>query len=196
MGVDNYDSICKSHWVHSVLNQNIFPDCKLYLRVLPFAITLESNSVVENNHYHKKRRNMKINLRKTIENTVTVCDEFPFYVEELSPSGEMPTLLGMADEKYSFSEMDDEFFDFVSRKVHENGIYIRLIHIIEKESDKSHITFEIETGLEKTTIKTQFSDLDEVTDIGIKIQGSDITVGTTKFSKRPHFERIDENFCL
>ncbi|MBR0058687.1 MAG: hypothetical protein IJP99_05075 [Methanobrevibacter sp.] len=81
---------------------------------------------------------MKINIRKTIENTVTVADEFPFYVEELAPSGEMPTLLGMADEKYSFSEMDDEFFDFVSRKVHENGIYIRLIHIIEKESDKSH----------------------------------------------------------
>ncbi|WP_407420805.1 hypothetical protein [Methanobrevibacter sp.] len=139
---------------------------------------------------------MNINLRKTIENTVPVCDEFPFYVEELSPSGEMPTLLGMADEKYSFSEMDDEFFDFVSRKVHENGIYIRLIHIIEKSADESHITFEIETGLEKTTIKTQFSDLDEVTDIGIKIQGSDITVGTTKFSKRPHFERIDENEFL
>ena len=139
---------------------------------------------------------MKIYLRKTIENTVTVCDEFPFYVEELNASGEMPTLLGMADEKYSFSEMDDEFFEFVSRKADENGIYIRLIHIIEKDYDDSHITLEIETGLEKTTIKTQFTNLNEVTDIGIKIQKNDITVGTTNFSKRPHFEKIDENEFL
>ena len=139
---------------------------------------------------------MKINLRKTIENTVTVCDEFPFYVEELNASGEMPTLLGLADEKYSFSEMDDEFFEFVSRKADENGIYIRLIHIIEKSYDDSHITLEIETGLEKTTIKTQFTNLNEVTDIGIKIQKNDITVGTTSFSKRPHFEKIDENEFL
>ena len=139
---------------------------------------------------------MKINVRKTIENTVTVCDEFPFYVEELNESDEMPTLLGLADEKYSFSEMDDEFFDFVSRKINENWIYVRLIHIIEKSADKSHVTFEIETGLEKTTIKTNFNSLNEVTDIGIKIHGSDITVGTTKFSKRPHFEKIDENEFL
>ena len=74
---------------------------------------------------------MKINVRKTIENTVIVPDEFPFYVEELSASDEMPTLLGLADEKYTFDEMDDEFFDFVSRKINENGIYIRLIHLIE-----------------------------------------------------------------
>ena len=139
---------------------------------------------------------MKINIRKTIENTVTVCDEFPFYVEELNAFDEMPTLLGLADEKYSFSEMDDEFFDFVSRKINENGIYIRLIHIIEKSIDQTCVTFEIETGLKKTLIKAQVDDLDEVTDIGIKICGSDITVGTTIFSKRPHFERIDENDFL
>lgn len=53
---------------------------------------------------------MKINVKKTIIHTVTVSDEFPFYVEELNASDEMPTLLGLADEKYSFSEMNDEFF--------------------------------------------------------------------------------------
>ena len=42
---------------------------------------------------------MKINVRKTLQNTVTVPDEFPFYVEELTSSDEMPTLLGLADEK-------------------------------------------------------------------------------------------------
>ena len=78
---------------------------------------------------------MKINVRKTLENTVTVPDEFPFYVEELTSSDEMPTLLGLADEKYTYSEMDDEFFDFVSRKINDDGVYIRLIHIIVKETD-------------------------------------------------------------
>ena len=32
---------------------------------------------------------MQINIRKTIENTVPVLDEFPFYVEELNASDEM-----------------------------------------------------------------------------------------------------------
>jgi hypothetical protein len=139
---------------------------------------------------------MKINVRKTIENTVTVPDEFPFYVEELSSSDVMPTLLGLADEKYTYREMDDEFFDFVSRKINENGIYIRLIHIIAKEIDADSITLEIESGLRKTTIKTDACDLGEVTDIGIKIHGDSVSVGTTNYCDRPHFERIDENELL
>ncbi|MBQ2612565.1 MAG: hypothetical protein IJG19_01610 [Methanobrevibacter sp.] len=139
---------------------------------------------------------MKINVRKTLQNTVTVPDEFPFYVEELTSSDEMPTLLGLADEKYTYSEMDDEFFDFVSRKINENGVYIRLIHIIVKETDADCITLEIESGLRKTIIKTDIRDLEEVTDIGIKIHGDSISVGTTVYSSKPHFERIDENEFL
>lgn len=141
-------------------------------------------------------RNMKINIRKTIENTVTVPDEFPFYVEELTSSDVMPTLLGLADEKYTYSEMDDEFFDFLSRKINENGIYIRLIHLIVKEIDTNYLTLEIERGPIKTTIKTDVRDLDEVTDIGIKVQGDDICVGTTNYSFKPCFEKIDENEFL
>ena len=139
---------------------------------------------------------MKINVRKTIENTVTVPDEFPFYVEELTSSDIMPTLLGLADEKYTYSEMDDEFFDFVSRKINENGIYIRLIHLIIKEINNDCITLEIERGSVKSTIRTDIHDLEEVTDIGIKIHGDDITVGTTNYSSKPHFEKIDENEFL
>ena len=139
---------------------------------------------------------MKINVRKTIENTVTVPDEFPFYVEELTSSDEMPTLLGLADEKYTYSEMDDEFFDFVSRKINENGIYIRLIHLMIKEINNDCITLEIERGSIKTTIRTDIPDLDEVTVIGIKIRGDDITVGTTNYSSKPHFEKIDGNEFL
>ena len=139
---------------------------------------------------------MKINVRKTIENTVTVPDEFPFYVEELTASDEMPTLLGLADEKYTFNEMNDEFFDFVSRKINENGIYVRLIHIIEKSTEDNIITFEIESGFTKTTIKIPECNLDEVTDIGIKIHGTDITIGKTSYSKNPHFEQINKNDIL
>lgn len=139
---------------------------------------------------------MKINVRKTIENTVTVPEEFPFYVEELTSSDVMPTLLGLADEKYTYSEMDDEFFEFVSRKIHENGIYIRLIHILVMDMGADSITLEIESGSGKTTIKTDILDLDEVTDIGIKICGDKITVGTTDYADKPHFERIDENHFL
>ncbi len=142
----------------------------------------------------KKRKNMKINVRKTIENTVPVADEFPFYVEELSVNDEMPTLLGLADEKYTFSEMDDDFFEFVSRKISENGVYVRLIHITQKSCENHNVTFEIETGFTKTTIKAKNETLDEVTDIGIKIHGDDVTVGITSYSKRPHFERIDNEF--
>ena len=139
---------------------------------------------------------MKINVRKTIENTVIVPDEFPFYVEELTASDEMPTLLGLADEKYTFDEMDDEFFDFVSRKINENGIYVRLIHLVEMSNEKNSITFEIESGLTKTTIKIPESLLDEVTDIGIKIHGDDITIGKTSYFKKPHFEQISKNDIL
>jgi hypothetical protein len=139
---------------------------------------------------------MQINIRKTIENTVPVLDEFPFYVEELNASDEMPTLLGLADEKYTFDCMNDEFFEFVSRKSNENGVYIRLIHVLEKSRKNDNVTLEIESGHTKTTITTEYLLDDEVTDIGIKICGDEITVGTTDYSRRPRFERIDENVLL
>ncbi|WP_407414620.1 hypothetical protein [Methanobrevibacter sp.] len=139
---------------------------------------------------------MKINVRKTIENTVIVPDEFPFYVEELSAGDEMPTLLGLADEKYTFDEMDDEFFDFVSRKINENGIYVRLIHLVETSTEKNLITVEIESGSTRTTVKIPETALDEVTDIGIKIHGDEITIGKTSYIKKPHFEKFSKNDIL
>lgn len=139
---------------------------------------------------------MQINIRKTIETSVSVADEFPFYVEELSASGEMPTLLGLADEKYSFDEMNDEFFDFVSRKADENGVYIRLIHILEKSCADNSVTFEVETGLSKSIISVEDPHLGEVTDIGIKVRGGEITVGTTVYNPKPHFETLRDNDFL
>lgn len=139
---------------------------------------------------------MQLNIRKTIETSVTVCDEFPFYVEELGPEGEMPALSGNADEKYTFSEMNDEFFDFISRKASADGIFIRLVHIIEKSSLDNMVTFEVETGLEKSTFDAENPGLDEVTDIGIRVKGDEITLGTTVFDPKPHFESLDDKDFL
>ena len=102
---------------------------------------------------------MEINVRKTIENTVTVKDELPFYIDELSANDEMPTYMGMADEKYTFSEMDDDFFDFVNQKINDNGIYIRLVHIIETSIKSDRVTLNVEAGslVKPITVKEEIS---------------------------------------
>ncbi|SDA57934.1 hypothetical protein [Methanobrevibacter millerae] len=139
---------------------------------------------------------MQINIRKTIQTTVTVADEFLFYVEELDASGEMPTLLGLADEKYTFDGMDDEFFEFVERKMNESGIYVRLIHVVEKSCAGSTVTFEVESGLAKSAVVFENPDLGEVTDIGIRIHGNNVTLGTTVYNPRPHFESLAGHVLL
>ena len=139
---------------------------------------------------------MEINVRKTIENTVTVKDELPFYIDELAVNDEMPTYMGMADEKYSFSEMDDEFFDFVERKINENGIYIRLVHIIETSIKSGCVTLDVEAGSHVETITVEEEISSQVIDYGIKIKGSEVLLGRSVFDKRPHFSKIDENDFL
>lgn len=139
---------------------------------------------------------MKIDIEKTIKNAVPVEDEFPFYVEELSANGEMPTLMGLADEKYSFGEMDDDFFEFIQRKVNENGVYIRLIHITEKRAVNGSISLEIEAGQCTKTLEVSQETLYEVSDFGIKIEGDEITCGRTVFCENPRFEKLDENDFL
>ena len=139
---------------------------------------------------------MEINVRKTIKKTVTVKDELPFYVDELSANDEMPTYMGIADEKYSFSDMDDEFFDFVERKINENGIYIRLVHVIETSIKSNCITLDVEAGSIKKTITVEEEISSQVIDYGIKVKGSEVSLGTTVFDERPHFSQIDENDFL
>ena len=55
-------------------------------------------------------RKIKIDIKKTVENSVGKNDDFHFFVDELTSENYMPTYGGMADEKYSFEEMNDEFF--------------------------------------------------------------------------------------
>ena len=139
---------------------------------------------------------MEINVRKTIENTVTIKDELPFYIDELSANDEMPTYMGMADEKYTFSEMDDDFFDFVNQKINDNGIYIRLVHIIETSIKSDCVTLNVEAGSLVKTITVQEEISSQVIDYGIKVKGNEVLLGRSVFDQRPHFSKIDENDFL
>lgn len=139
---------------------------------------------------------MEINVRKTIENTVTIKDELPFYIDELSANDEMPTYMGMADEKYTFSEMDDDFFDFVNQKINGNGIYIRLVHIIETSIKSDCVTLNVEAGSLVKTITVEEEISSQVIDYGIKVKGNEVLLGRSVFDQRPHFSKIDENDFL
>lgn len=139
---------------------------------------------------------MEFNVRKTIENTVTVKDEFAFYIDELSANDEMPTYMGTADEKYSFDEMDDDFFEFVNRKINENGIYIRLVHVTETAIKADGVILDVEAGSLKKTVTVEEEISSEVIDYGIKVKGRQILLGRSVFDGNPHFSQIDEGDFL
>ena len=75
---------------------------------------------------------INVNVKKTVEHSVAGNAEFHFYVDELSADNGMPTYVGKADEKYTFDEMDDAFFEFLERKSHQDGIFIRLVFAMSK----------------------------------------------------------------
>lgn len=94
----------------------------------------------------------------------------------------MPTYVGMADEKYSFEEMNDEFFKFLYDKASQDGIYIRLIYASCMCSSNLNAIFELEFNGFRETFETD--DFDnilefEFADFGVKVKGDEITLGTT-----------------
>lgn len=127
------------------------------------------------------KRNINLNIKKTVENSVCGNDEFHFYVDELTSKDCMPTYAGMADEKYAFDEMDEEFFEFLSRKADGDGIYIRLVYATAGEIDGEAV-FELEYGGAKGEYRTGDTDdvlVFEFADFGIKVKGSEVTFGAT-----------------
>ena len=127
------------------------------------------------------KRNINLNIKKTVENSVCGNDEFHFYVDELTSKDCMPTYAGMADEKYAFDEMDEEFFEFLSRKADGDGIYIRLVYATAGEIDGEAV-FELEYGGAKEEYRTGDTDdvlVFEFADFGIKVKGSEVTFGAT-----------------
>ena len=125
--------------------------------------------------------NINLNVRKTVENSVAGNEDFHFYVDELTSRDYMPTYAGMADEKYGYDEMDDEFFEFVERKASEDGIYIRLV-FATGQMGNCEAVFHLEYGGREREFRT--SDVDSVcvfefADFGVKVKGKEVTFGAT-----------------
>ena len=66
------------------------------------------------------KRENDIDVRRTVEKAVNGNCEFHFFVDELTADDYMPTYAGIADEKYSYDQMDDEFFKFMNEYLKEN----------------------------------------------------------------------------
>ena len=125
-------------------------------------------------------RKININVPKTVEKAVNGNEDFHFYVDELTSNDCMPTYVGRADEKYTFESMDDAFFEFLERKIHENGINIRMIHATGESASEGAV-FTLECGNMTKTFKTSSSEVlvFEFADFGIKVLNDEVTLGTT-----------------
>lgn len=127
-------------------------------------------------------RDINVDIRRTVENSVCGSDEFHFFVDELTSANRMPTYQGMADEKYAFDEMNDEFFEFLNAKAAKDGIYIRLVFANGSDENDGEAVFNLEYCDTKETFRT--GELDEIlvfefADFGIRIKGSCVTFGAT-----------------
>lgn len=127
------------------------------------------------------RRKNNLNVEKVVKRAVSNNPEFHFFVDELSEDNIMLTYAGMADEKYTFEEMDDGFFSFINRKIGENGIYLRICYLIGEIVDHEAI-FKIEIADRELDFKTNdFNNLlvVDMSDYGIKITADEVVLGTT-----------------
>lgn len=146
------------------------------------------------------KRENDIDVRRTVEKAVNGNCEFHFFVDELSANDCMPTYAGLADEKYAFDEMDDGFFDFINRKIHENGVYLRICYLTGEEISGEAI-FVVETAGNSTTFRT--NDLEEVcvvemADYGVKITPDEIIFGATVDGgccHTPYFAEFGSSRC-
>lgn len=123
---------------------------------------------------------MKIDIEKTFKKSVGENTDFHFYLDELASDDSMPTYAGCADEKYTFDEMSDEFFEFIQRKVSGDGIFIRLVFATSEIVGKS-VKFHLEYGMKTREFLARESDVQafESADYGVKIKGDVVSFGAT-----------------
>ena len=144
-------------------------------------------------------RKFDLDVKKTVEKSVGTRSDFHFHVDELDSKNFMQTYVGNADEKYSFDEMNDEFFEFLKRKAQGDGIYIRLVFACAVDSNDDEAAFKLEYGDESEIFKTR--ELDKVlefefADFGVKLQNGEITFGATVedgCGKTPFFAPFGSN---
>ena len=145
-------------------------------------------------------RENNINVRRTVEKAINNHPEFHFFVDELSANDYMPTYAGEADEKYTYDEIDDGFFEFIERKIGENGVYLRICYLTG-EQNASEARFEIEMPGRTLTFTTNELDSVQVVDMadyGIKITPDKIILGATidgGCSQTPYFAEFGSANC-
>lgn len=125
------------------------------------------------------QRKINLDVKKLVEKSVGKNTDFHFYVDELTSENFMPTYAGMADEKYAFEEMDDDFFNFLEEKRKGDGIFIRLIfaHGVNRPNGAE---FKLEYCGKECEFKT--NDLNDIhvfefAEFGVKVQGDTVTFG-------------------
>lgn len=123
----------------------------------------------------------KVNVKKTVEHSVAGNNEFHFYVDELAADNSMPTYVGKADEKYTYEEMDEDFFEFLERKSRQNGIYVRLVFSMSVEKKDKTIFQLVYGGEEEYFEPDSFDDVlvFEFADFGVKIKDGEVTLGAS-----------------
>jgi hypothetical protein len=132
---------------------------------------------------------LKVNVKETVEMSVADNVDFHFYVDELTADDYMPTYAGKADEKYTFEEMDDAFFEFLQRKVNEDGLFIRLVFATGFDSTSEKAVFELEYADKEETFTTDDMDsvlVFECADYGVKIKGDSVAFGATVYGGCGH----------
>ena len=125
--------------------------------------------------------NINLDVKRTVENSVAGNKDFHFYVDELTSDDYMPTYAGRADEKYTFDEINDEFFEFLDRKVKEDGIYIRLVFACGTQTSGGAV-FQLEYGDNAEEFKVEDTDdvlVFEFADFGVKVKSGEVTFGAT-----------------
>lgn len=145
-------------------------------------------------------RKNNIDVRRTVEKAINNHPEFHFFVDELSANDCMLTYAGKADEKYTYDEMDDGFFEFIERKIRENGVYLRICYLTGEQT-ASEASFEIEMPGRTLTFTTNEPDsvqVVEMADYGIKITPDKIILGATidgGCSQTPYFAEFGSANC-
>lgn len=150
------------------------------------------------------KKNIKLNIKKTVEKSVAGNEDFHFYVDELTSKNYMPTYAGLADEKYTFDEMDEGFFEFLTSKAQKDGIYIRLVYASGTQTSSGAV-FELEYG--GVSEKFEVNDTDDVlvfdfADFGVKVKENEVIFGATingGCNQTPYFAefgspKANENF--
>lgn len=134
-----------------------------------------------------------IDIKRTVEQAIAGANDFHFYVDELASDNTMPTYKGEADEKYSYEEMNDDFFEFLERKSNENGIFIRLVFskTIRKDGLTMHELTSANAMEEFKVEDCDDAEMSEFVDYGIRVHNGEVTFGASIANEDHQFRFVE-----